>query len=268
LTPKALSHGDESNFEYLKEIFMSKSVYLDCISESQARYYGELYEKHGSSVQAVASGKQAYKDLRYEKLSRVLARDTKCSVYDVGFGLGHFYEYLKNRFPEKQIRYGGAEVTPAFVEHCRKAYPECDFALLDIQGHPLPDKYNYLIFGGTFYHLANSSPDEYIDYVKRVLTNGWLSCDRGMAFNLVTEYVDYRHDSLFYPPIVEVIDFVAKKLSRFFVVDHASPLYEYTITVWREEYMESLYVDDVFSKYFKKIKGCEVGRERTELNGM
>lgn len=82
------------------------------IAQLQADYYGNLFEKHGPGVDAVASGQQVYKDLRYEKLSRLFCGDDLFSIHDVGFGIGHYYEYLKSRFPEKNIIYSGSEVTP------------------------------------------------------------------------------------------------------------------------------------------------------------
>ena len=221
------------------------------VASKQANYYGGLLEKCGTGVDAVASGKQIYKDLRYEKLGALIELDESCSVYDVGFGLGHFYEFLKARYPKKDIQYSGSEITPAFVEYCLKTYPECDFHLYDLANAPLPDRYDYLIFGGTFYHLAGTSTIEFGDYVRSLLTNGFLSAERGIAFNLITEYVDYRYDDLFYGKLSEIIDFVAKDLSRFFMIDHASPLFEYTVRVYREDYIASHYPAEEFKKYFK-----------------
>jgi len=221
------------------------------IAERQAHYYGDLFEKHGAGIDAVASGRQVYKDLRYERLAMVFARDESCSVHDVGFGLGHFYEFLKVRYPKKTISYSGSEVTPQFVEYSRKAYPEAAFYLRDLTEGPFPERYDYLIFAGMFYHLAGSSAAEFGEFTRQMLRNGFASANRGIAFNFVTGYVDYRYDDLFYGDLPEIIEFVSRNLSRFFTIDHATPLYEYTVCVYREEYLASVYSDDAFSKYFK-----------------
>lgn len=223
------------------------------IAAKQASYYSGLYEKHGAGVDAVASGKQIYKDLRHEKLAALFARDESCSVYDVGFGLAHFYEFLKTRYPEKAIRYSGSEVTPQFVEHCRKAYPECSFDLRDLGDGPLPVQYDYLVFGGTFYHLAGVSAVEFDEYVRQMLANAFTSAARGIAFNFITGYVEYRYDDLFYGELPQVVEFVANRLSRFFTIDHAIPLYEYTVCVYREDYIASWYSDEAFRKYFGTV---------------
>ena len=220
------------------------------LSLKQAEYYGSLYEKHGVGVDAVASGRQAYKNLRYEKLSRLFSQETRCSVHDVGFGLGHFHEYLKNRFPEK-IEYSGSEVTPQFVEHCRRAYPDSKFFSRDLSQRAFPERYDYLVFGGTFYHPAEADPAEFETFMRSMLLNGFASASKGIAFNLITSFVETRYPSLFYPDICQVIQFVAKELSRFFTIDHATPLYEYTVCVYREGAIAELFPDEVFDKYFK-----------------
>jgi hypothetical protein len=221
------------------------------IASAQAGYYGQLLERHGPGVEAVASGKQVYKDLRYEKLCRVFERDRECSLHDVGFGLGHLYEYMKRQFPEKAVRYSGSEVTPQFVEHCTRAYPESHFVGRDLADGPFEDRYDYLVFGGTFYHLADTPAPEFGDYVRRTLSSAFAMCNRGIAFNFITGYVDYRLDGLFYGEVPEVVDFVARDLSRFFGIDHAYPLYEYTVCVYRDQYIASLYPDEAFHKYYK-----------------
>lgn len=225
------------------------------VSFKQAAYYGRLLEKHGPGVEAVASGQQIYKDLRYKKLSNIFSSDIGDSliVHDVGCGLGHLYEYLKDTFPEKNIVYSGSEVTPKFVKTCRKNYPEIRFYLRDLYTGPFHEAYDYLMFGGTFYHLAGSSAHDFESFVHQMLCNGFASCRKGMAFNLITGYVDYHQEDLFYCDLPKLINFIVKNLSRFFTIDHATPLYEYTVCVFHEKYIADNYKETAFLKYFKKM---------------
>lgn len=221
------------------------------VVKKQASYYGGLYNEHGPGVNAVASGRQIYKDIRYQKLSAIFENETAFSIHDIGFGLGHFYEFLKKRYPQKSIDFSGSEVTPQFVDHCKSMYPECEFYFRDLAEKPFVEKYDYLVFGGTFYHLAGANEQEFVTFVQRMLLNGFSSALCGMSFNLITGFVDYRSDDLFYCEVPAIIDFCAKKLSRFFTIDHASPLYEYTISAYKEEYIAGQYADDAFQKYFE-----------------
>lgn len=221
------------------------------VSKHQAGYYGSLFERHGPSVDAVASGQQVYKDLRYQKLSAVFQDDDDFTVHDVGFGLGHYYEYLKARFPNKRFTYSGSEITPQFVEHCRQAYPECSFDDRDLAAAPFAEPYDYLIFGGTFYHLEGVDHDTFTAFVRAMLANGFRSARRGIAFNLVTGFVDYRYDSLYYGDLADLLPFVVNNLSRFFTVDHSTPLYEYTVCVYHEAYVAAQNPGEAFRKYYK-----------------
>ncbi|NZA25315.1 class I SAM-dependent methyltransferase [Luteimonas sp. SJ-92] len=221
------------------------------IAARQAAYYGSLYEQHGPGVDAVASGNQVYKNLRYEKLASMFGQDHAFSVHDVGCGVGHFYEFLGKHYPERKIDYSGTEITPAFVEHCKSVYPDKDFQLRDLSAAPFPEKYDYLVFGGTFYHLAGSDSAEFWEFVKRMLTHGFMSARKGIAVNFVTGYVGYRLPDLFYGDVGEVTRFISSDLSRFFTVDHASPLFEHTICVYRDTHIRQRYADPAFGKYFK-----------------
>ena len=223
------------------------------ISDSQAALYGGLFDTHGVSVDAVASGKQIYKELRYEKTCKGFEQDDNFTLHDVGFGLGHFWEYVKNRYPDKNIEYSGSEVTEKFQHYCQEKYPESKFYLRDIAEGPAEDKYDYVVFGGTFNLIAGNSPEEFQEYVFSVLRNAFAMCKRGLIFNLITSYVEYRYDRLFYCDLGELINFVAKDLSRFFSLQHDYPLYEHTVCVYREAHIASQYPEEEFHKYYKNV---------------
>lgn len=223
----------------------------DKISKAQENYYNTLLKAHGPSVDAVASGKQIYKELRYEKLCKIFERDTELTLHDVGCGLCHLLEYIKKTYPDKSVRYSGSEITSAFVDYCRKNYPANQFYHRDLAEKAFDDKHDYLVFGGAFYHLIGTTADEFNRYVKGMLENAFTMCNRGMAFNFITDYVEYRCEGLFYAKVPDIIDFVANRMSRFFSIDHAYPLYEYTVHVYKEAYIASHYRDESFHKYFK-----------------
>lgn len=222
------------------------------IREGQEKYYSCLLKKHGVCVDAVASGNALYKQLRYKNLCKVFEDDKAFSLFDVGFGLGHMHDYIREAFPKKNIEYSGAEVTPKFVEYCRKKYPESRFYLQDIVEEPLVRRYDYIIFAGTFYHIIDCTREQYFDYVKDAISNAFTVANKGVAFNLMTSYVDYELDGLFYADMHRLLDYVVKDLSRFFTVWHNYPLYEYTLHVYTEDMIATKYPEIDFQKYYKK----------------
>ena len=58
-------------------------------------------------------------------------------------------------------------------------------------------------------------------------------CRSGIAFNLITDQVDFREPQLFYADPTETLDFCRRALSRHVVIRHDYPLYEYTTYVYR-----------------------------------
>jgi hypothetical protein len=227
---------------------------LKKVAATQEKYYGDLLKTHGAGVDAVASAKQIYKDLRYKKLSKVFQGDNDFTLHDVGFGVGHYYEYVKQTQPDLQFTYSGSEVTKGFVEHCQKAYLGMDFFYRDLAAQAFPERYDYLIFGGTFYHKVDSADDAFELFYKSILTNAFQMSNKGIAFNFITDFVDYKYPDLYYARIADVTDFVVKNLSRYFTVDHCYPLYEFTVTVHTEQHIATLYPQDEFQKYYANNK--------------
>lgn len=221
------------------------------VIKNQKAYYGGLFQKHGPTVDAVASGKQIYKEMRYKKLSQVFGDDHEFSLHDVGMGLGHYYEYLRRNFPDRQITYSGSEVVSEFYDYCQRHYPECKFFLRDIGEGDYPDRYDYLVFGGTFYHPCETSRSDWERFMFCILSKAFSMAQRGIVFNVITQYCDFYEKGLYYCNISKILDFITDELSRFFVIDHAYPLYEMTVMVYRQDVIQQQYPEPEYEKYFK-----------------
>lgn len=222
------------------------------VVEAQRQYYKNLFGKYNYSPRALASGEQIYKDLRYSRLAKVFGDDRSFTIHDVGCGLGHFYEFFKKTFLDGKIEYSGSEIVPEFVSSCREQYPECKFYERDISSINARDKYDYVVFGGTFYHLAGIPGRQMKQFVLRMLEKGFSMCRRGLATNFITTYCDFFDNELYYHSPLSVIDFTIKNLSRFFSIYHDTPVYEYTLCVFKEKYIKKKFSQKEFAKYFKK----------------
>ncbi len=223
----------------------------ESIKKSQADYYGDLFKKFNFSPEAVASGKQIYKDLRYEKLSKVFDGDGCFSLHDVGMGLGHYHEYLLQKFPEKNIQYSGSEVVEDFYTFCKEKYPDRQFYLRDLSASAPDDRYDYLVFGGTFYHMCGIPRKDWEKYIFKMIRNAFTMAKKGIAFNFITEFCDFYEKELYYCNIQKLLNFITDDLSRFFIIDHAYPLYELTMYVYKEAIVKDRYPEQDFQKYYK-----------------
>ena len=71
-------------------------------------------------------------------------------------------------------------------------------------------------------------------YVESVLRTLHEQSRRGFAFNLLTSYVDWRKDDLFYADPAAFFGFCKRELSRYVTLIHDYPLFEWTIAVRRD----------------------------------
>jgi hypothetical protein len=71
-------------------------------------------------------------------------------------------------------------------------------------------------------------------FARRLIRKMFSLARRGIAFNMMTSHVNFMAPNLYYKNPLEIIAFCASELSRRFRVDHAYPLYEYTVYVYRD----------------------------------
>jgi hypothetical protein len=230
---------------------MDELEILKVIQHSQEEYYSSLFKDYGYSPKSVGSENLTTKHMRYFKLSQIFSGDDHFTLHDVGHGLGHYYDFLNSSYKDKCIAYSGSEICKDFVEFCTTKYPACKFYYRNLSEKPFPETYDYIVFGGTFYHIEENDPLDWKIFIESSLSNGFDSCNKGMSFNFITEFCDYFKNGLYYCRLDHIISFIAHNLSRFFVIDHSYPLYEFTIYVYKENYVKSLYPDIELKRYFK-----------------
>ena len=57
---------------------------------------------------------------------------------------------------------------------------------------------------------------------------------RGVAFNLLTTYVDWRKEAVYYADPARFFDFCRREPFRYVTLAHDHPLYEWTMLVHKE----------------------------------
>lgn len=219
------------------------------VQQSQAQYYGGLLDTHGTgSIDSVASGRDIYKALRYAKVCELIPLGAK-SIHDVGFGLGHFYDHLGGRQEFADVEYSGSEVTPQFVEYCRNRFPKSKFFLRDLAAQVPDERYDCVVLTGTFYHRREISEEQFMAFTEAILRSCFEITRLAMVFNFVSPFVEYRVGDLFYPDFDRIMSLV-RSMSRFSALNSASPLFEHTIAVYREDYISTQFADEAFDRYF------------------
>jgi SAM-dependent methyltransferase len=193
--------------------------------ELAIRRYTDRLDKLGTTVQALGWKDREQQYLRFEILADIGELDGK-SVLDVGCGFGDLLGYLTEA--GKRVEYTGIDINPDIVSEARKRYPGVRFECQDLTEQRVDGHFDYVIESGVFNHKLSDNER----FMRDMLSAMFDHCVSAVAANMMTSYVDYRDDHLFYYDPGEALGF-AKELSRFTSIRHDYPLYEFTLFVYK-----------------------------------
>ncbi len=190
--------------------------------------YRERLKQHGPGIQALASGTTERRAIRFGVLSSI--GDLQgASVLDLGCGLADFYAYLKECGIE--VRYTGYDITPEFIGLAKERYPEAHFEVRDIQAEGIPERFDYIISSQTFNNRFTH--EDNLRLMQDVLRLCYEASDKGVAIDMLTSYVDFREEHLFYYTPEDIFRH-AKSLTKRVTLRHDYPLYEFAILLYKD----------------------------------
>lgn len=205
------------------------------ISGVRDLYTSNLAE-HGVSSRSVGWPDADAQVLRFEKLAHLIDADRPgrpVTVNDWGCGYGAMFGFLDARPGVEVERYVGYDVSEEMLAAARETVPDprAEWVL----GSEVTRDADYSFVSGTFNVRMEAGDEAWTAYVQSVLRTLHERSRRGFAFNLLTSYVDWRKDDLFYADPAVFFHFCKTELSRFVTLLHDYPLYEWTIVVLRED---------------------------------
>ncbi|MFQ3575831.1 MAG: class I SAM-dependent methyltransferase [Cytophagales bacterium] len=226
---------------------MSKSS----VRQHQEQVYRDLYNQHKGTPMAVSSESWEHKKLRFSKIAEIFQFENELTLHDVGMGLGDFFYFVKNAFPDKIIHYSGTEILEEYVKECEIKFPESKFFQRDIADKPGEDIYDYVIMSGVFHQRREIAIRDWEAFSQKIIKNSFQMCRKGLAFNFVSPFVDFYQTQSYYCNLPKLLNFINDDLSRFFEIRHNYALFEFTVFVYKEEHIKNIYPQTEFAKYFK-----------------
>jgi len=200
------------------------------------KFCEEMLEKHGDNYLGVGWTKDPrYAALRYQIMLEVIRpAGAPIELLDFGCGASHLYEYIISRgIPN--IKYSGLDLSPKMLELSRRKHPEVTYYHLDLlDGEADLPSFDYVIMNGIFTYKGPLSYQSMLDYWQRLLVRVFDFVRVGLAFNVMSKYVDWERADLFHLPLDVMAELVTKRLSCHFVLRHDYGLWEYTVYVYRE----------------------------------
>lgn len=201
------------------------------------RHYEVCLERHGDSHLGVDWPNVKDAETRYQvMLEMIPAESNDISVLDFGCGLSHLYEFIQRK-SLNGIMYSGLDMSPRFIQVCRRKYPGVTYYCADVlrKDASVP-MFDYIIANGVFTEKCGLSQDQMLNYFYRLLSRIFSKARKGIAFNVMSTYVDWEREDLFYLAPQTVVDFVVRQLSRHFVIRNDYGLYEFTAYVYKEAF--------------------------------
>lgn len=221
------------------------------IMSEQQRLWIQKLSRYGNCPQAVGSESIEHKQLRYRQLSRIFDNESEFSILDVGAGVGDYFGFLNQFFSEKQITYQGLEITNEFCKIAEEKYSDISIDTRNILIDEV-ELYDYVVLSGIFHQRGEVSINDWNEFMKNILLKAFQISNKGIAFNVLSNYVDYQKDGNFYVNLTELQDFIVSKLSRFYSINHAYPLFEATVFCYKPKEILKLYPQVTFKKYVKE----------------
>jgi len=203
--------------------------------------YSQALREFSDDPRAVGYNGPQSQDLMFSRFLQLFKfeRD-QIRVHEVGCGLCHFKEYLKNR---RRVLYSGNDTLRDMVVFSRQKHPETA-----IYHGRLRDNLQFLY---TDYVVAittfNESPKEELLDELQVM---YAAAKKGIAFDCFSSYVDFIDKKITYIDPAEMLSFCLQTLSRHVFLDHSLPNYRYVVFVYKPAFIDSIYPNK--SQYFAK----------------
>jgi SAM-dependent methyltransferase len=205
---------------------MRKSkVNLDKVKE----LYNSNVDEFGLDAKSVGWGTQEKQYLRFKKLLKVIdAKNEEFILNELGCGYGELVRFLETKNYNYSAYYG-YDISDKMIEAAKNyaTFPNTDFFVSD----KLITKADYTITSGIFNVMFDESKQNWNGYIENTLEHMFEQSNKGIAFNLLTSYVDFEAPNLYYANPMYYFDFCKKHLSKYVNLIHDYNLYEWTITV-------------------------------------
>jgi len=192
-------------------------------------HYRDLLRKHGDTHDAAQYSSRESQEARYRVLAKIGSLEGQ-RILDFGSGTGHFATFLKNA--GINFSYVGVDIVPEYFPIARQKHPEHRFGFLsDFQA----ERFDYSFVSGVF----NNRMADNDGFWRRTVADLYSRSDRGLAFNMMSAYVDFESPHLFYVRPEEVFAF-AKTLTPYvtlhndYLVKQNSVPFEFATFLHRE----------------------------------
>lgn len=187
-------------------------------------HYLPLLQRHGTTHQAVDWGSAQGHALRFRVLLEI-GNVTAASLLDVGCGVGHLADYLK----EINFRgnYVGFDLVPEMVQAAQARHPGWKFRSDDLAATDDGLVADYVAGSGLF-TFANRAR------LEQTVRQMFGRCQIGVAFNSLSSWSEKKQAGEFYADPAATLEF-CRTLTPWVVLRHDYMPHDFTIYMYRQQ---------------------------------
>lgn len=189
------------------------------------KFFEDRFDRYGDTPRSLdlsVEGQQG----RFEVLSQIGDLSNK-RVLELGSGLGHFYEFLRDRY--HGVRYTGYDFSPKFVAWARAKYPDATFEVRDVLTEPFEIACDFVLCSG-MHNLETGSND---GDMKTLLRKSWDIAGEGVAFSMLSTHADRREEGRhYYDPLLVASE--ALSLTRYIVLRQDYMPHDFALFLYRK----------------------------------
>lgn len=205
------------------------------ISHQLKDHYSKKYASFGSTPEGVDWGKDdklAYAR-QIKMLGLLLDIKQEVSLLDVGCGYGHLAEIIRDK--NISVKYSGVDVVKSMIDDAKEKFPQFKFHNFDFLNFKCLN-YDYLVCNGILTQKLSATTLEMNGFFQAVVRKMYEHANIGIAFNVMSTFVNYQNENLYYKNPSETLAWCTTELSPHVVLDAAyKPWYEYTVYVYKPE---------------------------------
>lgn len=222
----------------------------DNIVQAQIDAYQKNFIKYGDDPMGTFQNNKATQYFRFERnLNQFDLANNNYSILDIGAGICDLHLHLMEN--NIQHQYFGIEIVPEMIAYAQSKFPEIQMSNQNILIDDTVPICDVVVLSGVLNLPAGVTESDWNEFSFSLIKKMFELCRVGISFNMLSSHRTFTDPSLAYFDPAEVFNFCVNNLSRFVHLDHAYPLYEFSITVFKKEYMQDAYDNEDFKKYFK-----------------
>lgn len=188
--------------------------------------YRERLNQYGPTLQALASGNAERQSLRFNTLIREWDLNG-ASILDLGCGFGDFYGHLLKL--GIKVQYTGYDICPEVIQVAASRYPDVHLEVRDIQEDGIPQEFDYVVSSQMLNYKLQY--EDNFELAKDMIRRCFAISKKGMVFDFLSSYVNYREDHLYYYSPEEMFRY-CKTLTKRVTLRHDYPLFEFAVYIY------------------------------------